>query len=398
VRFLTQERRIYAFGFFHMFLVLIPVIIPFYQSFGLSMSQIFQLQAIFGVAVVVFEVPTGYIADLFGRKASLLFGLSISALGFLGYALGSQYWHFALIQALLGLGLSFVSGSDEALLYESLPREDRKRTANAFANMQLSEQCGESIASLLGGFLATLSLAYAAWGQFVAALLGIVVALGIKETKRAKPSRAHKENFRRVYREIFFSDPILRLTFVNSVVWGLSTFIAVWTYQKHWQEVGVPLALFGVIWAGYNITTGVIGKSVHALERRWGARKLLLFMALLPTLGYFGMALVPGFLSIAFGLCHYVSRGINGVVMSDAMNWRLSSDFRATAGSLKSFAFRLGFALVGPLVGLSIDHLSLDRTYLILGLIFLLLIPLSLLPLIRRIEATGRSEVPHTTG
>jgi MFS family permease len=391
---LTQERRIYLFGFFYMFLVLIPVIIPFYQSLGLSMAQIFQLQALFGVAVVIFEVPTGYLADLFGRKASLIFGQSLAAIGFLGYAFGTEYWHFVLIQSVLGIGLSFVSGSDSALLYESIPREDRKRTANAFANLQLAEQCGESLASLLGGFLATISLLYAAWGQFIASLLGIVVALGLQEKKR-KVSHEHKENFRRVFREIFRGDPILRLTFINSVLWGLSTFFAVWTYQKHWQEVGVPLALFGVLWAAYNISTGLIGKSVHRLERRMGARRLLLLMALLPSIGYFGLGLVPGFISIAFGLCHYVSRGINGVIMSDAMNWRLNSEFRATAGSLKSFAFRLGFALVGPIVGYSIDRLSLSTTYLILGAVFLAVIPLALLPLIRRIEALGRSEIPQ---
>lgn len=149
-----------------MFLVLIPVMVPFFQAFGLSMEQIFQLQAIFGFGVALFEVPTGYIADLFGRKASLVVGSALSSLGFCGFVVGTSFGHFAGAEVVLALGAACISGSDEALLYDSLPREDRKRTAHAFANYQLSEQIGESVASLIGGFLATVSLAYAAWGNF----------------------------------------------------------------------------------------------------------------------------------------------------------------------------------------------------------------------------------------
>lgn len=390
-----QERKIYLFGFFYMFLVLIPVIVPFFQSFGLSMAEIFKLQAIFGIGVVIFEVPTGYVADIFGRKVSLVLGAILASIGFFGFIIGKSFWEFAMVEFVLSLGTSFISGSDDALLYDSLPKNDRKRTSHAFANYQLSEQCGESVASLLGGFLATISLAYVIWGQFFASLIAILVALTIKESKR-EVSRKHKENFKKVLREIFVGDPILRLTFINSILWGLSTFIAVWTYQKHWQEVGIPLAFFGVLWAGYNISTGIVGKGVHSWEHKYGARKVLLAMALLPSLGYFGLGLIPGMFSVVFGILHYVSRGINGVIMSDAMNWRLSSDFRATAGSIKSFAFRLGFALVGPAVGYSIDQYSLRTTYLILGSVFLLLIPLVLMPLIRRIEAMGKLEIPHS--
>lgn len=207
--------------------------------------------------------------------------------------------------------------------------------------------------------------------------------------------KKHRENFVRVFNEIFRGDPLLRWTFINSVLWGLSTFFAIWTYQKHWQEVGLPLALFGLVWADYNLSTGLFGKTVHSLEHKFGAKTVLLAMAVLPCIGYFGLGLVPGLISIAFGLFHYVSRGINGVIMTDAMNWRLNSDFRATAGSLKSFSFRLGFALLGPAVGYSIDRFSLRSTYLLIGSVFLLAIPLVLWPLIREIERLGTAEIPQ---
>ena len=45
-----------------------PILIPFLNAKGMSMEQVFQLQAAFALAVLVFEVPSGYIADLWGRN------------------------------------------------------------------------------------------------------------------------------------------------------------------------------------------------------------------------------------------------------------------------------------------------------------------------------------------
>ena len=70
------------FSFFWMFLVLIPVIVPYFTSLGLTMSQIFQLQATFAIGVVLFEVPTGYLGDLYGRKRSICLGALFSGIGF----------------------------------------------------------------------------------------------------------------------------------------------------------------------------------------------------------------------------------------------------------------------------------------------------------------------------
>ena len=55
-----------------MFMVIIPVIVPFFEGHGMDMEQIFILQAIFGISVVILEVPSGYVADIIGRKNSLI--------------------------------------------------------------------------------------------------------------------------------------------------------------------------------------------------------------------------------------------------------------------------------------------------------------------------------------
>ena len=65
---------LYVFSFFWLSMVIIPVIVPFFESRGLTLAQVFYLQAIFAAFVVLFEVPSGYIADVFGRRNALIAG------------------------------------------------------------------------------------------------------------------------------------------------------------------------------------------------------------------------------------------------------------------------------------------------------------------------------------
>jgi hypothetical protein len=67
-RLTRNLRTTLALAFFQVFLVIMPVAVPFFQSKGLSMQEVFSLQALFALAVLVTEVPSGYVADLIGSR------------------------------------------------------------------------------------------------------------------------------------------------------------------------------------------------------------------------------------------------------------------------------------------------------------------------------------------
>ena len=71
------------------FLVVMPVITIFYREHGLSNQDIFTIQACFSIAVVLFEIPTGYFSDVLGRKKSLIIGMFLGMIGLGWYALAS---------------------------------------------------------------------------------------------------------------------------------------------------------------------------------------------------------------------------------------------------------------------------------------------------------------------
>ncbi|HPM03527.1 MAG TPA: MFS transporter, partial [Candidatus Cloacimonadota bacterium] len=84
-----------------------PVLIPFMLFKGLNYTQILLLQSISAVAVFLFEIPTGAIADKLSRKSSLMMGSLCMALGLVIYILFRSFYFFALAEIIFGLGITF---------------------------------------------------------------------------------------------------------------------------------------------------------------------------------------------------------------------------------------------------------------------------------------------------
>ncbi len=379
-----------------MFLIIMPVIVPFFNSLGLNMHEIYQLQALFGIAVMAFEIPTGYLCDLWGRKYTLVIGSTLSGLGFSYLVFAKSFTALAFFEIIVALGTSFISGSDVSLLYDSVESTERKHSTHSLANMQLATLGGESLAAIFGGLLAIYSFTHVTIANAIVSWLPLLIALTLHEPKYVNMDiTTHRKNFRRVFDHIFFhKDKILPLIFFNSVIWSLSSFFAVWLFQKYWEINGVTLVYFGIIWSIYNLTTGIVGKYVHFLETKFGPIPMLVFISIAPIFAYFGMAGTTGYLGVGLGLLFYLARGIKGVLLRDALNWRTPSEFRATTNSLESFFFRLGFAVFGPGVGYLIDQRGLNFALNTLGVTFTVLFFVTMLPFIRHVRRISPDYIP----
>ena len=102
------------------FMLMMPIVVLFFQDNGLSMSDVMLLQALFAISVVIFEVPSGYLADMIGRRQSIFWGCILGTAGFSIYSFSFGFYGFLLAEIVLGIGSSLISGADSALIYESL--------------------------------------------------------------------------------------------------------------------------------------------------------------------------------------------------------------------------------------------------------------------------------------
>ena len=105
-----------------------PIVVIFFQSHGLSMKEVFLLQSVYSIAIVILEIPSGYLADVIGRKNSITIGTVLGFIGFSIYIFTGDFWGFLVAEIIMGFGQSMISGADSAILYDTLleaKEEDR---------------------------------------------------------------------------------------------------------------------------------------------------------------------------------------------------------------------------------------------------------------------------------
>ncbi|MBE9045257.1 MFS transporter, partial [Pleurocapsales cyanobacterium LEGE 10410] len=97
-----------------------PTIVLFYESHGLNLEQIVLLKTILSLSILILEVPSGYLADLWGRKTCLVVGSGVWIASWLIYCLGTSFTEFAIAEALAGVAGSLISGANTALGFDTL--------------------------------------------------------------------------------------------------------------------------------------------------------------------------------------------------------------------------------------------------------------------------------------
>lgn len=382
---------IYGLAFFYCFMVIVPVIVPFFMDKGLSLADIFYLQAVFATAIVVFEAPSGYFADVFGRKNALVIGSIIHGLGYLYLNFADDLASLIIFEIMIGIAASLLSGADLALLYDTqkaLQEGDDIEHSKSIAQLSFFRSSAEGLGALLGGVLALWSFEVLLVIQSAAAWMCLILALLIIEPPYKKmEGTSNRVQIVAILRHLFTGDPVLRNVVIAIPLYNLATFHVAWLMQPYWAAEGVSLAMFGLLWFSQSIVVAAAARFGFVIERRYGAVCSLLLMGMLPIAGHFGMAWAQGWSGILVGLLLFASRGLNQVILVNAMNRRIPSEFRATANSLTSFMFRLAFIATGPIVGFLAESKGLEITLNMLGLSSILLFAFVMIPLIQSVKA-----------
>ena len=377
---------LYGFSFFDQFMIVIALWIPYLTTQGISMRQFMELQAIFAIVILLGEVPSGLLSDLWGRKKTLLLGATLKAVSFSLLPLWSSYEGFLFYHLTMGIALSMISGGDVALLWDSYLAEgdERSRGAAVLGNATFAAQTGTTVSALLGGAVVTLSYGHLLWANAILSWIPVLLVLCVTEPPASyERPKKWSQNLKDVLSAAVVRDTTTRLVFLNMVVWGSGALLMFWVNQKYWQETAVPLPWFGILLAGYNLIDALAAKCAAPGATRYGRRPLLAVVGVLPVIAYFGMASFFGWGGILFGFVFKIGRGVLAVLFMEALNERIPSAFRATVISLSQLGLRACFCLLGPLVGHGIDAWGLPAVLSALAILFAivfvgLLVPLAL--------------------
>jgi len=363
------------------FMLFMPIVVLFYKDNGLEMKDIFILQAIYSVSIVVLEIPSGYLADVLGRKITLVFGTILGFLGFITYSFSFGFVGFLIAEIILGLGQSLISGADSAMLYDSLLETGKKDKYIKFEGRMVSVgNFAEAIAGILGGLLATISLRYPYYAQTIVAFSGIPAALFLMEPIRNRKLIKMKfSDILKIVKYALHDHKELKWNIIFSSVIGASTLTMAWFVQPYFEMVLLPIGLFGVFWTILNLSVGFSAMLAHKIELKLKQVKFMFGIAIILPAGYLIVSRINALWGITILLVFYIVRGIATPVLKDYINRLCDSDIRATVLSVRNFVIRVFFAIIGPFVGWLTDAYTLKTALLLSGIIFFVLAIITLL-------------------
>lgn len=365
---------------------------------GLSNTQAFAANAFFAAGLVLFEIPTGVVADTRGRRASFLIGtavLALSTLAYLGmWQLHAPFWGWAVSSTLLGLGFTFFSGATEAWLVDALADSgyftDKGELEHVLARGEIVDGCAMLGGSVAGGVIAQLTnLGVPYVLRAVALLLTFLIAfvsmkdLGFSPTRGKTPLAEVQAVLRDSLRYGLGNRPVRWLMLAGPFTGGVMLY-AFYAMQPYLLELWGNERAYGIAGLAASIVAGaqIVGGLLVPWARRVFRRRTTVVLC-----GTVGGALVlvlvglmPVFWLVVGGLVVW------GLLFSTVtpvrqayLNALIPSKQRATVLSFDSLLASSGGAVIQPGLGKSADLWNYPVSYVISGAVQALALPFVLL-------------------
>ncbi len=354
----------------------VPVMVLFWQDNGLSLTEIMILQSLFSIAIVLLEVPTGYFADVFGRKKSLIYASLFSFFGFVIYSLGYNFYQFLAAEILLAFACSFMSGADSALLYDTL--KDLKKEnlyKKIWGNILSYGFASIAFASVIGGFVGKINLRWTIYLTVPFMAMLIPLAFSLKEPKRHKTIFKKGyilELFKTIKYAIIKNKKLKWLVVYSGVLLGFNS-AAIWLYQPYFKISGLDIVYFGIVFAFFNIVAAISSKYAHKIEGVIGQKSSLVSLVLITGISYLLMSNFIYIFSFSFAFLQQFVRGFSKPIIEDYINKLTSSEIRATVLSVQNMSYKFFYAAIIPIIGWIADVYNLVQALAILGITTLII-------------------------
>ena len=357
------------------------------ETIGLTPLELVLVGTVLEVTYFIFDIPTGILADLKSRKLSMIIGLIIMGGGFLLEGIIPLFIAVIGAQVIWGIGISFITGSEEAWIADELENKELEcvylrgaQIGQAFALLGI-------ILSAVFGIIALNLPIIIGGGSFI--LLSLFLAFSMPEEKFT-PSVPEELN------------PIKKMTYmfkqgfnvvIKSKVWMMILCISLFFglasegIDRLWEaffmkEVQLPHYLqFNYVFiiafiSGISMILGII--ATHLIIKKFNKEnkleniRYLIILNFLLILSFIAFSLVGQFyLALSFYFSIYILRTVNAPIFSACMNRLVTSDLRATVISFTHQFNSFGQIIGGPLLGFIAQLLSIRFTMFSSGVLLI---------------------------
>jgi len=369
--------KFYLFSFFEGFVPVYPVYLIMFTERGFSLMDVSILMMFWALPVVILELPTGFLADLWSKKKMMVIGMVLKALGFFLWLVSGSFLFAVLGFFCWAVQESFCSGSRQALLYEAVTHENVSISYEKAAGIcSMIEMAGIAFAMITGGILYAYSPTLTLLASSAAALISAFIGLSLKEYKNEEaPEEGFKDFFKSIFTLIKTKPALLTILAASGLAGGayglVDEYDGLWAHDNY----GVPLVFIGV-WSA--IRFGVQGLGSFFAERFSfdsaddKKKKKTVPLLVLAGLVFASTVFLPPVIGIPLYFLWYGLMALFSVVLEAELQRLVTSDVRSTMLSLSSFIVTLSAFVLAPLFGLVSERFGLGGIIVLTGAVSLL--------------------------
>ena len=360
----------YVYNFFFSFNIPSAIWVLYLSFKGLTLVEIGFLESIFHLTSFLCEVPTGAIADIYGRKTSLIIGRILSFISTAFMIFSDSFTGYAFSFIFSALSYNLHSGAAESIIYDSMKILNKENEyKKTYGSISFYMEIARGLAILLGGILSDFSFMYV----YILALFIDIFALS-SATFYDEPHIDHKKHNENVFiHQLKESFKILK---ENKIALYLILFYAfistidttVYFYcQKHFENMSISRTSIAIIYGITNVAGAISSKYAYIVEKRLNKKTIIKMLCISNIFILIGFSVFIGYFTIIIFLLSCIISGFAIPIFSDYINSLIPSQYRATILSFDSVCFSMFMLVLFPVVGLMAQNFGITKAFGIIG-------------------------------
>ncbi len=372
---MSNVKKQYWIVFFHSLIPAYVIERLFWQQRGMGVQMVVYAEIIYALTVTVFEVPSGIFADKFGRKRMMVAYNALATIELILLLFAHSFWQFALAIFFAGIGKALSSGSENALLYDTLLHEGvQEDFEKHLGRLSAIDFTGSMIAAISGGVLASFfNLEF----NYVLSIGSMSIALFITLLLKEPPMHTAPESelsglkHAKQALEIFKNNPFVFVYCATGAVLGACLIYLDEFWQIVLENIGVSVIFFGAVCAFSSILQIPGNLFAYKLKEKFKYKHIFTCIICVCLVGYAAIFLVNDLLCLVPMMLLFMVSSIVDPLVLGYMHRHTESHIRATVESVSSLGLRIVSIVVGLLFGYISSEHSIFAGFLVLSFICL---------------------------
>lgn len=358
----------------------LPIRILYLVYYGVASQDISILKIIFSVAVLLFEIPTGVVADKISRKLSLQAASLLFIFHALLYLTIPNFWGFALGQLLLGIANAFKSGADVAALSTYIKNETNDEYKAVAGKIQLVTKIISAVFMVIAGVIYTIDMRLNFTIAVIMGILNLILITSLTgnhmaENKKAKFSIVdYKTQIADSFQMLLGNKGVRKIIVFSSIF--ITIMIANFEYyQVQLLKIGFPIELNGILYASFMVFMGNGAFLVNKLLSKWNKRHLFMLMIVVISVSYCVMGLSTSIVMLVVSmLFQQLIYGSGLLVIEDyLLNEVSGNNKKSTVLSMNSLIVSIYKVVILFIITIFLNYFSVDNFYVVLSFVNILI-------------------------